>query len=79
MMYGDTPDKNLLEKSVRYIIILIIIVFDPLALLMYIAANMSFYQMEEEKKARVDSETAESKKKTLNRRLNNPYWQNLKQ
>lgn len=40
MMYGDNPDKNLLEKAVRYVIILIIFVFDPLAVLMLIAANM---------------------------------------
>lgn len=44
MVYGDNPDKNLLEKAVRYVIILIIFVFDPLAVLMIIAANMSFMQ-----------------------------------
>lgn len=44
MIYGDNPDKNLLEKAVRYVIILIILVFDPLAVLMIIAANMSMMQ-----------------------------------
>lgn len=49
MIYGDNPDKNLLEKSVRYIIILIITVFDPLAVLMFIAANMSLVQLTDAK------------------------------
>lgn len=52
MIYGDNPDKNLLEKAVRYIIVLIIVVFDPLAVLMFMAANMSIAQMYEDKKNR---------------------------
>jgi hypothetical protein len=32
LIYGDNPDANLLEKAVRWVIILIVIVFDPLAL-----------------------------------------------
>lgn len=50
MMYGDNPDKNVLERSVRYMIIMIIMVFDPLAMLMIIAANMSLQSVEELKK-----------------------------
>jgi len=38
-MYGNVVDQNLLEHAVRWIIMLIIVVFDPLALLMLIAAN----------------------------------------
>ena len=40
-MYGDNPDSNLLERAVRWVIILIVLVFDPLALMMVIAANQS--------------------------------------
>lgn len=40
MVYGNNPDKNLLEQAVRWVIILIIFVFDPLAVLMIIAANL---------------------------------------
>lgn len=50
MFYGDNPDKNLLEKAVRYMIVLIIVVFDPLAVLMFIAANMSLAQWQEDRK-----------------------------
>ena len=52
MIYGDNPDKNLLEKAVRYVTILIIFVFDPLAVLMVIAANMSMAQISEAKRKR---------------------------
>ena len=38
-IYG-TQDKNLLEKAVRYVILTLIFVFDPLALLLLTAANV---------------------------------------
>ncbi|HET8688402.1 MAG TPA: hypothetical protein VFM18_17465 [Methanosarcina sp.] len=38
-IYGDNPDQNLLEKAVRWVIIVIVIVFDPLALCLILAAN----------------------------------------
>lgn len=41
MIYGDNPDENSLERSVRWLIILLIAVFDPLAVLMLIAANLT--------------------------------------
>lgn len=41
MIYGDDPDTNLLEKAVRWVIILIVFVFDPLALTLVIAATSS--------------------------------------
>jgi len=40
-VYGQEADKNLLEEAVRWVIIIIIFVFDPLAVLMLIAANYS--------------------------------------
>jgi hypothetical protein len=39
LLYGDNPETDLLEKAVRWVIILIVIVFDPLAVLMLVAAN----------------------------------------
>jgi hypothetical protein len=40
-IYGDNPDSNLLERAVRWVIILIVIVFDPLAIALVLAANAS--------------------------------------
>ena len=40
-VYGTEADADLLEKSVRWVIIIIIFVFDPLAVLLLIAANFS--------------------------------------
>jgi len=39
LIYGDNPEANLLEKAVRWVIILIVIVFDPLALTLLLAAT----------------------------------------
>jgi hypothetical protein len=42
LLYGDNPDANLLERAVRWVIILIVMVFDPLALCLILAANLQF-------------------------------------
>ena len=49
-VYGDAPDANLLEKAVTWVIILIVAVFDPLAVIMLLAAQMSFQWIREQKK-----------------------------
>ena len=36
-VYGDTPDQSLLEQAVRWVIIIIVIVFDPLAIMLVLA------------------------------------------
>ncbi len=42
-VYGDKgADENMLERAVTWIIILIVIVFDPLAVIMLLAAQMTF-------------------------------------
>jgi len=41
LLYGDNPDANILEKAVRWVIILLVIVFDPLAIALVLAANAS--------------------------------------
>jgi len=42
LVYGDNPDAGLLEKAVRWVIILIVLVFDPLALVLILAADQTF-------------------------------------
>ena len=41
LIYGENADENLLEKAIRWVILLIVGVFDPLAVVMLIAANWS--------------------------------------
>ena len=41
LIYGDNPEANLLERAVRWMIILLVVVFDPLAVALLIAANQS--------------------------------------
>jgi len=49
LMYGDNPDANILERAVRWVIILIVAVFDPLALVLILAAQQSIRWAKEEK------------------------------
>ncbi len=42
LIYGDNPDANILERAVRWVIIIIVAVFDPLAIMMLLAATESF-------------------------------------
>jgi hypothetical protein len=39
LIYGDNPDQNLLESAVRIVTLMIVFVFDPLAVLLLVAAN----------------------------------------
>ena len=41
-VYGDNPDANVLEKAVTWVIIIIVSVFDPLAVIMLLASQMTF-------------------------------------
>ena len=49
LIYGDSVDSNLLDKSVRFVIILLVLVFDPMAVLLVIAGNFSLRQIAKEK------------------------------
>jgi hypothetical protein len=42
LVYGDNPDSNLLERAVRWVIIIIVLVFDPLAVVLLLASQYSF-------------------------------------
>ena len=41
-IYGDNPDANVLEKAVTWVIIIIVVVFDPLAVILLLASQYSF-------------------------------------
>jgi hypothetical protein len=49
-IYGDNPDANLLERAVRWVIIILVVVFDPLAIMMVLAATESM-KWERERRA----------------------------
>lgn len=66
LIYGDSPDANLLERAVRWVIILIVAVFDPLALCLILAANKQFAWAAEDRKR----EQAESRRRTLSDSFN---------
>jgi len=49
-IYGDNPDANVLERAVRWVIIILVVVFDPLAIMMVLASTES---MKWEREARL--------------------------
>lgn len=59
LIYGDNPDANLLEKAVRWVIIILVLVFDPLAVMMLLAATES---MKWEKERRAQKEVDDASK-----------------
>jgi hypothetical protein len=50
-IYGEDADKNMLEHAVRWVIIIIIFVFDPLAVLLLLASQYSFEYHRRERKS----------------------------
>jgi hypothetical protein len=52
LLYGDNPDQNILERAVRWVIILIVIVFDPLALCLILAGNKQLEWVREDREKR---------------------------
>jgi hypothetical protein len=56
LIYGDNPDANVLEKSVRWVIILIVMVFDPLAITLLLAATKAFDWERDKKKKKAELE-----------------------
>ena len=48
-IYGEDADRNLLEAAVRWVIIIIVAVFDPLAIMLVLAASMQIRWIREEK------------------------------
>jgi len=58
LIYGDNADNNMLESAVRWVIILLVIVFDPLAIALVLAANASKEWDDEEGDSPLGTESA---------------------
>jgi hypothetical protein len=64
-IYGVEPDATMLEKAVTWIIITIVVVFDPLAVIMLLASQMTFAwkrgkETDEEAHKRIEKELTET-------------------
>ena len=59
LIYGDNPDQNLLESAVRIVTLMIVFVFDPLAVLLLVAANWQQKKEKESGKVLLPEETKE--------------------
>ena len=54
-IYDQSPDQNLLEKAVRWVIVLLVVVFDPLALTLILASTKQFEWARNNKKHGADT------------------------
>lgn len=59
LIYGDNPDTNILEKAVTWVIMIIVFVFDPLAVLMLLGAQMTWKWHREQKESAENHEEHE--------------------
>ena len=60
LIYGDNPDANLLEKAVTWVIMIIVFVFDPLAVVLLLASQHSFQWFRKEKDSEEDLITSQT-------------------
>jgi hypothetical protein len=77
-VYGEQADSNMLEEAVRWVIIIIIFVFDPLAVLLLIAAQYTFdfrrKELEDDDGERLRRERADYERARAQRIIDNiPY------
>jgi hypothetical protein len=75
-VYGESADGNMLEEAVRWVIIIIIFVFDPLAVLLLIAAQYTFEfrkkELEDDNGERLRLERQEYERARAQRIVDNP-------
>lgn len=75
-VYGEQANQNLLEEAVRWVILLIIFVFDPLAVLLLIASQHTFELLRSQKKKKkevnFDNEYENLRAKKI---IENPGWE----
>ena len=55
-VYGTNADKNMLEEAVKWVIIVIIFVFDPLAVLLLIASQYTFEWARKEREGKINDD-----------------------
>ena len=74
-VYGEAADKNMLEEAVKWVIIVIIFVFDPLAVLLLLAAQYTFEfrrkELEDDDGERLRLEQAEFERARAQRIVDN--------
>ena len=71
-IYGVDADKDLLEEAVRWVIITIIFVFDPLAVLLLIASQYTF-EINRKERAALSKEKDNGSPNKDDRRINEPH------
>jgi hypothetical protein len=73
-VYGEKADTNLLEEAVRWVILIIIFVFDPLAVLLLIASQYTFEFALDKRKKRKNNEWQDYERARAEKIMANPGY-----
>jgi hypothetical protein len=73
-IYGERADQNLLEDAVRWVIVTIIFVFDPLAVLLLIASQATF-EMRRQERLRLKAQQEIDNDNEINDNINDEHAQ----
>jgi len=63
LIYGNHPSHDILDKAVRWVIIILVSVFDPLAIIMIVAANKSIMWSSADRRRRQREKQEQEKQK----------------
>jgi len=74
LIYGKENAKDYFDSAVRFVIILIVLVFDPLAVLLLIAANISYMN----RNTKMPKEPILDKKKKVDKKTETKYNKSIK-
>ena len=75
-VYGNSANKDMLEEAVRWVIILIIFVFDPLAVLLLIASQYTFeFHKQNKNRVQKEQERIDYEQARAQRIVDNPGYQ----
>ena len=72
-IYGDNPDANILEKAVTWVIIIIVIVFDPLAVILLLASQYSFNWFRQQEETPQEEKQIEDELESVNEMASDLY------
>ena len=65
MVYGEAADRNMLEEAVRWVILLIVAVFDPLAIVLVLAGVMTIHKFDRKRLEEQDRNEPENDSKPV--------------
>lgn len=74
VIYGDNPDKDTLENAVRWVIILLVGVFDPLAIMLVLAGVMTLEWSAADRRTKKETVAVDTPARSTVEYIDNPIY-----